>query len=115
MTLKDTLSKLAEQEKRAKQAIEDREKLLDEWKQAVAAALTDVRSYLEEYEKDGSLALAEDTIRLTEDGLGAYDVPVLKVSVGPAVILVQPLGRLIDTTSGRIDIIVRGETPYAKG
>ena len=108
MTLKDTLSKLAEQEKRAKQAIEDRQKLLEEWQQAVAAALAEVRSYLAEYQNDGSLSLAEDTIRLTEDGLGAYDVPVLKVSVGPAVILVQPLGRLIDTTSGRIDMHCQG-------
>ena len=92
----------------AKQAIEDREKLLEEWKQAVAAALADVRSYLEEYEKDGSLSLSEDTIRLTEDGLGAYDVPVIKIGVGAAVILVQPLGRLIDTTSGRIDMHCQG-------
>jgi hypothetical protein len=108
MTFKDTLSKLAEQEKRAKQAVEDKQKLLEEWKEAVAAALTNVRSFLEEYEKDGSLSLSEDTMRLTEDGLGAYDIPVLKISVGPAVILVQPLGRLIDTTSGRIDMHCQG-------
>ena len=108
VALKDTLSKLVEQDKRAKQAIEDKQKVLEEWKQAVAALLTDVRGHLVDFEKDGSLSLSEDTIRLTEDGLGPYDIPVMKISAGPVVILVQPLGRLIDATSGRIDMHCQG-------
>jgi hypothetical protein len=108
MALKDTLSKLQEQDRRTQQAFNDRRKMLEEWQQAVGALLDELRGHLAEYENDGVLTLSPDTIRLTEDGLGAYEVPVLKIGAGSAVILVQPLGRLIDATSGRIDMHCQG-------
>ena len=111
MSLKDTLGMLLEQEKRAKQAAQERQKAMEEWKQAVAALMTNVRGYSEEYEKDGSLSFSnEDTIRLTEEGLGAYEIPVMKINAGSAAILIQPLGREINGTLGSVNMQLQERT-----
>jgi hypothetical protein len=66
LALKDTLKMLREREQRDKQALEDKPKVIQEWKEALATLFAKIRGYLEEYEKDGSLSFSEETTRLTE-------------------------------------------------
>ena len=108
MPLKETLSKLLEQEKGAKQTERDGVNVLEEWKRAVPALFAELRGHLQEYEREGSLTFSDTTIGLIEDGLGHYDVPVLKISAGRSTISVQPVGRVIGDTFGRIDMLREG-------
>ncbi len=104
MALKETLKMLQEREQAEKRFLEDRPKMIEEWKQAVASLFVEMRNFLAEYEQDGSLSFAEESIRLTEENLGSYSVPVMRIAAGPALILVQPVGRLVIGAMGRVDM-----------
>jgi hypothetical protein len=109
LPLKDTLKMLREREQREKQALDNRPNTIQEWKDAVASLFAEIRRYLEEYEKDGSLSFSEETTRLTEESLGSYGVPLMKITAGPAVILVEPVGRLVIGAFGRVDMHRQGQ------
>jgi hypothetical protein len=104
LALKETLKILHDQENREQQARDDRPKLIQEWKFAIDSLFGEVRTYLKEYETDGSLVFADDTLTITEDRLGNYLVPIMKIIAGPATIIFQPVARMIIGAFGRVDM-----------
>lgn len=104
MALKDTLTKIREQERLEKEKLENKPQVIAEWKEATTSLMKELRDYLAEYEKDGSLLFSDDSVRLTEERLGSYSVPAMRLTVGPIVILIQPVGRLIIGAFGRVDL-----------
>ena len=108
MPLKETLQMLREREQSDKRFLEDRPKIIREWKQAITSLFLEIRNYLAEHEKDGLLSFSDETISLSEESLGTYQVPVMKITAGPAAILVQPIGRIIVGALGRVDMYRQG-------
>ena len=104
MPLRDTLNMLHESQRREQQTIQDRQNLIQEWKQAIESLYAQIRTYLAEYEKDSSLIISEEGIRLTEETLGSYGVQTMKIAAGPATIIIQPIGRMIIGAQGRVDM-----------
>jgi len=105
MPLKDTLNRLREQEKQEKQ---DRPALIAGWQAAVDALLTQIHSYLSEYEKDGSLIIKQKRIRFTEENLGTYEINAMEIQAGPILVLVQPVGLIVTGAEGRVDMHRQG-------
>ena len=108
MPLRDTLSRLQEQQKRESQAISDRPALIAEWKSAVDELFIKIREYLGEYIREGSLSVKDRHVRLTEESLGTYEVDAMDIHAGPIIILVQPVGLMVIGAAGRVDMHRQG-------
>lgn len=108
MSLKDTLASLQRQEQENARWEEDKPNIISEWQKSVAALITDIRAYLEEYQESNAMHFLENDIELTEEMLGRYRVKQLSITAGPVMIFVQPIGRMIIGAMGRVDIFRQG-------
>jgi hypothetical protein len=108
MALSDTLRQIHERQEREEEIGQDAPKAREEWKSAVRDLLTQIRGYLAEYEAQRFLSYSEQTITLTEDLLGKYEVASLNIHIGRVRILVQPVGAMVTGAFGRVDMHRRG-------
>jgi hypothetical protein len=108
MSLKDTLTKLQEDEQQKLQWERDKPKHIKDWQDAVVALIAQIREYLGEYAADGSLTFTESEIELMEEGLGRYEIKTLSIVAGPATVLVRPVGTMIVGAFGRVDMYRQG-------
>lgn len=107
MPLRDTLNRLREQQQETDPAL-DRPRLLAEWKQAADELFQQIRHFLSEYERDGSLSVTSRRVRLKEAALGTYEISALRIQAGPAVIFVQPVALDVSGAQGRVDMHRQG-------
>src|ERR1700709_576778 len=93
MALKDTLQQLND---KAQQPSLDRKAYVKDWQDAVHNFFVEIRDYLTEYEEDGCLKFSAPTsVGLSEEALGNYTVSMMRITAGPAIIEVRPVGRMI--------------------
>jgi hypothetical protein len=105
MTFRDTL------ERHRKEALAgplDEAAVIEEWQKAVGAFMSNIEEFLEEY-KD-AIVFENDDIEVTEEDLGTYQVPQMTLRVGTAVLMIQPVGRLVIGGDGRVDLYRQGRS-----
>jgi hypothetical protein len=108
MALKDTLQQLND---KARQPSLDRKAYVKDWQDAVLNFFDKIRDYLKEYAEDGSLRFSALTqVGLSEEALGNYTVSMMRITAGPAIIEVRPVGRMIVGASGRVDLYRQGRS-----
>jgi hypothetical protein len=106
MALKDTLKRLLEDSGSAQPL--DRAAVIAEWQKAVGALLAQIQEFLQEYKDDGTIQFTDGVTQLSEESLGTYRIPNLVLRAGPAVLMVQPIGRLVVGATGRVDLYRQG-------
>jgi hypothetical protein len=101
MALKDTLQKLQQQPSFI------RDDVVDEWQKAANDFLARVREFLGEY--TDTIQFSPGTTQLDEESLRPpYTISNMALRAGPAVILIQPIGRMIVGATGRVDLYRQG-------
>lgn len=102
---------------RFKQFVQDQKKQAD----ADAAALTPeedkqrwldylrslggmVQGWLAEYAKGGDIEVQTEDILLTEEQVGSYKAPLLKIRVGSHLVKLKPIGTFLIGAYGRVDM-----------
>jgi hypothetical protein len=108
MSLKDTLATLQQQEQQKAQWERDKPNVIKEWQESVGHLLKEIRGYLSDYESDGSMIFSDREVELSEEMLGQYRVPAMSIVAGPAIIMVDPVGRMIIGAQGRVDMYRQG-------
>ncbi len=79
------------------------------WLQAVDELIARLRSYLAQPEAEGLARLDAATVHVTDDDVGAYDAPALKISLpGGRVVWVRPVGTLHVGARGIVDVVSGG-------
>jgi hypothetical protein len=106
MALKDTLKRLLEDSGSAQPL--DKAAVIDEWQKAVGALMAQIQEFLREYKDDGTIQFTDGVTQLSEESLGTYRIPNLVLRAGPAVLMVQPIGRLVVGATGRVDLYRQG-------
>jgi hypothetical protein len=106
MALKDTLKRLLEDSGSAQPL--DKAAVIDEWQKAVGALMAQIQEFLREYKDDGTIQFTDGVTQLSEESLGTYRIANLMLRAGPAVLMVQPIGRLVVGAAGRVDLYRQG-------
>jgi hypothetical protein len=107
MSLKDTLEK--RQRESAQIQSLDKQAYIDEWKHAVDSLLRQIEEFLHEYKERGWLQFETGKLQVTEDALDTYEISQLTLRApGSAVIMIEPVGRMIIGAVGRVDIYRQG-------
>jgi hypothetical protein len=88
-TFRDFLQKRAEEEKHPQ-----RKQMREEWVTALRRLLERIRSWLTESDPDRVLDVYGLELERAETGLGVYLAPGLKIGIGDASVIVEPIGRL---------------------
>jgi len=96
--------------------VRDRHRRRGEWLGAIHRLLDRIRDWLRESDPEGVLDIEPYEVSRTEQDLGTYDAPALKIRLGAGEVDVRPIGRGVpfmairgasgDATefSGRVDI-----------
>jgi hypothetical protein len=108
MTLRNTIRELTEAQQRKQQPLLKNDAMLTEWMNALKDLYVEIAKYLREYHHSGALTFSTETIQLRERTLGSYTAPALSMKAGTAVVRVRPIGRLINGTTGRVDLVREG-------
>jgi hypothetical protein len=108
MPLKDTLTRLQEEERQKAKWEKDKPKHIKDWQVSVTNLFKEIRSYLKEYEADGSISFSDREIELTEESLGRYRIPSMSIIAGPATIMLEPVGTMLVGAWGRVDMYRQG-------
>jgi hypothetical protein len=106
MALKDTLKRLLEDSGSAQPL--DKAAVIDEWRKAVAALMAQIQEFLREYKDAGTIQFTDGVTQLFEESLGTYQIPNLVLRAGPAVLMIQPIGRMVVDATGRVDLYRQG-------
>jgi hypothetical protein len=106
MALKDTLEK-RRKELALVQSF-DKSAVIDEWQKAVSALMAEIEELLQEYKNEGTLQFEPSNILLTEEALDTYQIPQMSLRAGSAVLMIQPIGRMIIGATGRVDLYRQG-------
>jgi hypothetical protein len=106
MALKDTLER--RQKELASAQSFDKAAIIAEWQQAVRALMSKIEEFLHEYKTEGTLQFEHGDMELTEEALGNYQIPQMTLRAGSAVLMIQPIGRLIIGATGRVDLYRQG-------
>ncbi|MEW6245577.1 MAG: hypothetical protein AB1555_02580 [Nitrospirota bacterium] len=77
-----------------------RKKYLD----AVDAFFEQVRSWLAEAQREKLVKVHEDKIKITEEALGAYTAPCLRLTAAGKTVKLRPIGSTIIGADGRVDM-----------
>ena len=106
MALRDTLQRL--QHDRSSAQPLDKSAVIQEWQKAVASLMATIQTFLQEYSENGTIAFVHSVMQLTEEPLGAYQIPQMALRAGPAVLMAQPIGRMVAGATGRVDLYRQG-------
>lgn len=105
MSIVEDFASFAEEKARSAPSRRDRERAVDEWRQAVSGLLAELRGHLEDFVARGTVRVEERSATVEEEILGAYVMPALDVAIGSDVIRIEPVGRNVIGARGRVDII----------
>ena len=108
MALRDTLKAIHDKEYEAATFEAFKPQLIEDWQEAIRWLLGRVRSWLVEYEQDGSMTFSDGVVQLDEERLGPYPADTLSIHVGSAVVRLVPVGRAVIGGSGRVDMYRQG-------
>ena len=75
-----------------------------EWLNQIELFMSNIKSWLEPFAKEGLLEILEKKIEIEEEHVGKYEATALEVVVGAERFKVTPVGRFIVGALGRIDI-----------
>lgn len=78
------------------------------WLKQLSELYTQIQSWLEEYKREGYLEFSATTTLITEDQIGQYSAPILKISIGNRTLIFEPIGTLIIGAQGRVDFYISG-------
>jgi hypothetical protein len=67
----------------------------EEWIASVRQLLDRIKEWLAEADPKGILSIDESPLRLSEQGLGTYDVPALTIGLGTREVRVKPVARRV--------------------
>lgn len=73
--------------------VRDRHRLRDEWLAAVNQLLAQLQEWLQQADPEGLLDIIRYKVARTEQGLGTYDAPAMKIRFGPGEVDVVPMSR----------------------
>jgi hypothetical protein len=89
---------------RVAESLEGKEQLED-WRKALDALMSLIRSWLSEAEAEGLFVVSEKEDELTEEGMGTYPIKFLVLTTPRGeTIQITPRGRLAAGTYGRVDL-----------
>jgi hypothetical protein len=105
MALKDTLER---RQKEVSGQGFSKEAVIEEWQKSVAALMSEIEEFLHEYKSEGTLKIEQSDTELTEEALGTYPTTQMTLRAGSAVLMIQPIGRMIIGATGRVDLYRQG-------
>lgn len=108
MALKDTLKAIRDKAEAEEDFEAKKPQILKAWRESVLWLEDTIAGWLKEYEKDGALSLSRDGVFLEEEAFGNYPSQALNILVGPTVVRIQPVGRMIIGATGRVDMYRQG-------
>lgn len=108
MALKDTIDALRKRQDEAARAEQNKPALIKEWQAAVHELLTWMHKELASYERDGSMVVEILGRQLNEDYLGSYSTEAMAIKIGPIIVNVEPIARMIVGGLGRVDMHRQG-------
>src|SRR6185312_14226756 len=76
-----------------------------DWLAAIDLLYDQVRTSLQDAERQGALQMARRLKRISEEHLGEYEAPELVLSVADERVIFSPRGRNVVGASGRVDVI----------
>jgi hypothetical protein len=97
VSFKEWLAQEAERERRADQ----RQELIEDWTDAVAALFAQMVQWMAEDDPERMLRIETGKITKDEEGLGAYEVALMRVSLGVRSVDLIPVGRNVVGGIGR--------------
>jgi hypothetical protein len=106
MALRDTLEKLQKDVASARPL--NKTAVIAEWQKAVSSLMSKIEEFLQEYRNEGTLQFEHSDVQVTEEALGTYQIPQMTLRAGSAVLMIQPIGRMIIGAAGRIDLYRQG-------
>jgi hypothetical protein len=90
---------------RAAEGTVDRAEILEDWLKSTNALMSLLGGWLHEAEQEGLFTLEDEMIERTEERLGSYHVPSLKLtSPKGETIRIIPRARLVVGSYGRVDL-----------
>ncbi|MDR7000994.1 hypothetical protein [Neobacillus niacini] len=82
----------------------DWNKVKIEWLKQLKEFTENIKSWLEQSQKEGLIKIVEKEIEIKEEHIGNYKAPSLELIIGTESIKITPVGRLIIGAKGRVDI-----------
>jgi hypothetical protein len=92
-----------------KQAIADAEGLTPEedkerWLENLRKLGEMVEDWLDEYAKNGDIKVQTEDILLSEEQVGTYEAPLIKINIGSQLVKLKPIGTFLIGAYGRVDM-----------
>ena len=79
--------------------------IVNDWQERVSQLLSLFEKWLEPMVKENLVAIERNTIEMTEDPLGTYEIKVMDVTAGSARVNIVPIARYVVGASGRVDLV----------
>ena len=76
-----------------------------EWLEHISQFYTMIEFFLKEYKESGKLSYQYSQKNITEEYAGSYSVRVLDIKLGEHKVRLEPIGTIIISATGRIDLI----------
>ncbi len=99
----------ARKEKEVKLAIDWNQRKKD-WLEDLTKLFADITAWLHDGVQEGLIGLVPGSVNLTEEYIGDYEAPTLKIGMASEVVVLRPIGTLIIGAAGRVDATCRGKT-----
>lgn len=74
------------------------------WVEDLRGLYSQLSEWLETAVSEELLSVKEDSVVLSEEHLGRYDAPALRIELPDSMVRVRPVGRLIIGAQGRVDL-----------
>ena len=105
MSLKDKLRKIAAEGQRTET---DWNIIRDIWLKQVEKLYREIENWFGEYFDEGYMRISFREITLSEEHIGLYQINVMELDIGGPLVVMEPVGRNILGTAGRIDLYMSG-------
>jgi hypothetical protein len=83
----------------------DWKKERDRWLQNLADLHATLRGFLQEYINSGQIQFESHPVTLTEENIGTYTAPEVRLKIGRKVVTLTPIGTLLIGSKGRVDVV----------
>jgi hypothetical protein len=83
-----------------------------EWIASVGRLLDRIKDWLAEADPRGILMIEEAPLRLSQQGVGTYEIPILTIGLGPREVRVKPVARFV---AAPLRVTGRMQVPRAYG
>lgn len=83
----------------------EREEIIRNWRRNLENLFNEIRLWLTPLTENGVISIQDQSRQIIEEGLGAYDVPMLIITpAGSPPLQIEPIARLVIGAQGRVDI-----------